>query len=519
MTHVDLSRARRAPYKHQVVGVSWLIEDGPLPGCKFLADDMGAGKTKQVIDAAQWLFTQDEIDRVIVVAPAPVRSVWFDRETGELTKHLWVDLPAEVIEYHARKQKRTWLWTDGKHKRRLQWIITNYEFIRQSGRLENLLNVAGGRTLLVLDESSSVKNHRAAQSKACLALRRRCDRVWILNGTPISQSPGDLYSQANILNPKILACKNYFHFRARYAVMGGFMQRAIVSWRDLEDLQSRMAPFVMRRLKSECLDLPPKLDPITLTATLTPETWKVYVDLRDQLVSWLDQQTAAVAPQAGVKAMRLAQVTSGFVGGVQEIEEEESPIDSGLPPTMTIKALPPREIGREKLDVILNWVSERLSADSQLKMLLWCRFRPEAERIVKELTQPNTYTGLTVGALWGGQHRDDRTASLRLLDPDVAPEGPVVVVGTLGTGSVGLNLAASHEVVYCSNDYSLFKRLQSMDRVHRPGQRYPVSYFDVVAVGPAGQKTIDHAVVKALRAREELATWTTSAWVSALTEE
>lgn len=81
---------------------------------------------------------------------------------------------------------------------------------------------------------------------------------------------------------------------------------------------------------------------------------------------------------------------------------------------------------------------------------------------------------------------------------------------------MGLNLTAAHTVVYLSNDYSLKTRLQSEDRVHRPGQRNVVSYFDVIAVGPNGQRTIDAAIVKALRDKNDLASWTTGAWVAAL---
>jgi len=84
---------------------------------------------------------------------------------------------------------------------------------------------------------------------------------------------------------------------------------------------------------------------------------------------------------------------------------------------------------------------------------------------------------------------------------------------------MGLNLTASHTVVYLSNDYNLKTRLQSEDRVHRPGQTSPVSYFDIVAEGPNGQKTIDHTIMKALKAKDDLAKWTASAWLSELKEE
>jgi len=124
-----------------------------------------------------------------------------------------------------------------------------------------------------------------------------------------------------------------------------------------------------------------------------------------------------------------------------------------------------------------------------------------------------------VGEIRGGQKKEERAAALRLLDPRTAPDGPVIVCGTPASGSMGLNLASAHTVVYLSNDHSLKTRLQSEDRVHRPGQINHVSYYDVLATGPQGQQTIDHVIIKALRNKEALATWTTQAWVDALKRE
>ena len=90
------------------------------------------------------------------------------------------------------------------------------------------------------------------------------------------------------------------------------------------------------------------------------------------------------------------------------------------------------------------------------------------------------------------------------------------MLGTPATGSMGLTLTAAHTVVYLSNDFSLKTRLQSEDRAHSPGLVEHVSYFDFVAHGPNGQKTIDHGVVKALQTKESIANFTTSAWLDIL---
>ena len=73
-------------------------------------------------------------------------------------------------------------------------------------------------------------------------------------------------------------------------------------------------------------------------------------------------------------------------------------------------------------------------------------------------------------------------------------------------------------MLYVSNDYNLKTRIQSMARIHRGGQTHDCDYFDVVATGPNGQKTIDHVVLKALKEKENLATWTAAAWRKALVE-
>lgn len=520
---IEVPKSKMTPFHHQLVGIEKLIVTPYL----LLGDEMGIGKTKQVIDAAQVMFELGLLDRVLVICPAAVRAVWFDEELGELKKHLWDGLPASVNEYHAKP--RRWVNTD-KVGRKLAWLITNYDYIRSKARLEQILPYCNQKTLLVLDESSCVKNHAAQQTKACLQIRRACGRVVLLNGTPVSNSPGDMYSQANILNPNILGCKSYFHFVSKYGIRGGWQNKQIIKWTNIEDLQLRLKPFVLRRLKEDCLDLPAKLPSVTLTATLTPEVWNVYKDMKDEMVAWLSDQTVSVAAQAIVKTIRLAQVTSGFLGGVQtqtlvdfdapEIESRPAwlPGLEAIPDTVKSKSEPIlqteiKEIGREKLDVFLDWYKQCLGENPDLKVLVWCRFRAELYRLVKELEEKG---GILVGAIVGGQKRGEREAALRLLDPRTMPKGPAVVVGTPASGSMGLNLTGAHTVVYMSNDYSMKTRLQSEDRVHRPGQLYPVSYYDIIAVGPNGQKTIDHTVIKALRNKVDLATFTTSAWLAEL---
>lgn len=542
---LGLSLCRETPYDHQVYGISKLVSE-PIFA---LFDEMGAGKTKQAIDAAQILFQRNVIDRVIVVCPASVRAVWFDPELGELIKHLRSDIKASVLEYHSPACH--WEWMKDVPGKRLEWIVTNYEFIRKQPRLKELLSVASPRTLLILDESSAIKNYRAEQTKACLSLRKRCGRVLLLNGTPISHSPLDLFSQGRMMDPgtSIHGCAYIGTFRDRYCVMGGWEMREITGFKNLEHLQTKFAPYVLRRLKVDCLDLPEKLPPVTLQPPLSDETWRIYREMKREMVVWLNSTTVSVAKQAFVVTLRLGQITSGFLGGIEDVipseaEEEVEERPAWLPPPKERMCsscagplimfegvrvcaekcvwghhpkIPVREISCEKQTFLFEWMKDRFAEDENMKLLVFAKWKPELFRLVAKARE--VFPGLTVAQMMGGQKKAEREATMRLLHPMTAPPGPALVAATLGTGSKGLNFTASHTVVNLSLDYSLEKYLQSSDRVHRPGQVHPVSYFDIVATGPKGQKTIDHTIIKARRKKEDLATWTTAAWIRAIEEE
>lgn len=538
----QLRKCERYPHRvHQLVGVRALIEHPAFA----LFDEVGAGKSKQVVDTAQILYDNGAIDTVLVVAPGFARSTWAEEDPllGEVAKHAWADVPNVIYEYHAKYDELN--LAEGH----LSWVVTNYEFIRRDNRLDALLKALRGRkTWLVLDESWMIKNHRSDQARACFALRyKRCERVTLLNGTPLADgSPKDLYSQMAMLDKEILGVKNFSHFRARYAVMGGYMGKQIVSWQHLDELNAKVAPHILSRRTRDCFDLPDMLDPVLIEAKLTDATWKVYRQMRDDLVAWLDSGEASVAKQAVVKGLRLAQITSGYLGGLDG-EEDDQPIRAavrdlavGLPEapewlrrrlgedsSVRQEASAPRgevvgrreqpcairELGREKLDALLEWLEQLRPRPD--KLIVWCRFRLELDRLAQDLELRLKYPTFK---LRGGQKPEERTLAKQALAPD-SRMSTAAVAGNQGAGGASLNLSGASLMVYLSNDFSLLKRTQSTGRIERPGQRNPMKIVDVVAVGPKGQKTIDHHILKALRQKEEMATWTVDKWRRILTEE
>jgi SNF2 family DNA or RNA helicase len=520
MIELNWTRARLAPFAHQREGVRALLgvdargrADTSVLG---LFDDVGAGKSKQTIDSAHFLREEGVVDTLLVVAPAFARGVWAnpDPVLGEIAKHAWRDVENVVQVYHADSP------TLDLRGAGLQWVVTNYEFIRRKDRLEGLLRqMKGRRTWLVLDEAWAIKSHKSDGWKACRALRKIAGRATLLNGTPIAHSPIDLYAQMMLLNPRILFPRvlpktigqGFMWFRGRYAIMGGYMNKEIVGWQNLDELNALVAPYILRRETRECIDLPPILPPVTLEAPLSPATWRLYTEMRDDLIAWLDENHASVAKQAIVKGLRLAQLCSGFLGGLQSLHEQADLFDGEIVHQVGQAGFTaPREIGREKLTVLLEW----LEGQPHHKLLIWSRFRAELDRTATALA--DRYPHVT--RLWGGQDPAERERAVRSLAPD-GDSDPAIVVGTTGAGGAGLNLAGANIAIYLSNDFNLKTRLQADGRIDRPGQTRPVQYVDIVATGPKGQKTIDHHVLAALREKRNVAEWSAQQWRDKLREE
>jgi SNF2 family DNA or RNA helicase len=530
-----VTRCEKFEHKEQqLLGVLKLLE---MPAF-FLADEVGVGKTKQVIDAAQLLFIKGDLDTMLVLTPGFARSTWAEEDPllGEVAKHAWDDVPNVIHEYHKNYTRIQF------HPKALNWVVSNYEFIRRDERYDALDKLLRGRrTWLICDESWAIKGN-SDQMRACGRLRRRrAERATMLNGTPLADGkPEDMFYPLTILDPDILGTSSKTSFRSKYCIMGGYDGKKVVGYQNLDDFNAKISPYVLSRRTRDCWpDMPPMLDPVLIEARMSNEEWKIYKDMRDDMVSWLGS-SVSTASQAIVKSLRLAQICSGYLGGLEELGEEEAdlldadghdprlgPVPAWLrrvdeqttpvqgqstPSAQAAHFTGPvvartgtglvREIGRSKLDAFLNWLDTR--EPQPHKLLVWARFRPELTRIKHELEK--VYP--TVLELRGGV---DKEPAKRFLAPGSDPR-PGAVCGNQKAGGASLNLAAANIAVYMSNGPALIERTQSIGRIERPGATQPMQIIDVIATGPKGQKTFDHAVLKALRGKDDMARWTVDRW-------
>lgn len=485
---MNVDKYRFPPFKHQIVGIQHILHNSHAA----LFDEMGVGKTYQVINAACELFNLEELDVVIIVAPASVRGVWDDPDTGEIKKFCWV--PSWVARYDASWPKKC---PPKPTERTLVFITVSYAYLRGPDRVAMLTKmIRGRRAMLVLDESSYVKSRKAQQTKAAKKLREACCRSVILNGTPIANNVMDLWAQFHILNPDYIDNMNYFQFRYRYAVMGGYMQKQIVGVRkeEVEKLKAQLAPFIVRREKKDCLDLPEKLY-TSREVEMSTKAWGMYQQMRDDMVAWFEKNPT-IASHGAVKVMRLSQLTSGILGGFDTWEDDVP--EEGFNPV---------RVDANKLDAFLEFFEEIDGA----QLIVWSRFRKE----ILDLSQELKIKGITCGVVLGGQNDKLRQETINSFQ-----RGEIqTIIGHPAAGGLGLNLTRATIACYLSNDYSLIGRMQSEDRCHRPGQTKNVTYVDFVSVGPQGQKTIDHAVLKALRQKKDMLSYTANDWKKVLTDD
>jgi hypothetical protein len=492
--NLDWSKCVYPPFDHQKVGVRALVTNQNFA----LLDEMGSGKTKQIIDAACFMYEANMIDAVVIICPAQVKSVWVHPQFSQIIEHSFV---SGII--HEFTNKTVAIPSTSKG---LLWLVVSVELLRQERHVKTLTTLLKGRKVFGgVDESSTISNFRASQTKGTLRLKKVIGRRFILNGTPIGQSILNLWSQFEFLDPIILGFKNYFTFRNHHCQMGGYMNKQVVSYFDIEGLQNKIKPYALRRLKKDCLDILPKMKAPLIEVRLTPATWEKYVSMREEFVAYLNSSDeVSIVTTAPVKALRLAQICSGFLGGLLDEEDDSS--------TITV------EISSELTDAYMANLEFRLKEDPDLRLITWCRFRAEIARLERRVRE--TFPNMQVEVLQGGLSKTDREKAKFLFHPDSSdPKGPALLIGQPQAGRFGSNFAKCWLVDYLSNDHSWITRSQSEDRVHRPGQRFQVLLQDYLVVGPNRERTVSGIILKSLRNHEDFANWTASKWVAELYQE
>tara|TARA_R110002012_G_scaffold24140_3_gene81107 strand:- start:777 stop:2222 length:1446 start_codon:yes stop_codon:yes gene_type:complete len=460
------------PFDHQekALNDSWAAEYHAL----FM--EMGTGKSKVAIDNMGILFHEKQINAVLIIAPKGVYDNWVK---GEIPAHLPEDIQRDVVRWEP-------LITQKFNRRLDNFIMEDFIGLKIFVmNVEALSTPKGSKTagrflvqnpenMVVVDESTTIKNRKAARTKTLQVLQKYAKYRRILTGSPITKSPMDLFSQCSFLAPMALGYNSYFAFQNRYAVvrqqkMGQRSFQEIVGYRRLEELNERLTGFSTRILKSECLDLPEKLY-TKRYVPLTKEQGKLYNQMKEMALAQLDNGELATTTSVLTQIMRLQQICCGhFTPDIGET----------------------RSLDSNRLNELVS-ISEEL----QGKCIIWASYTHDLLRIHSALR--DCFGPEAVALYYGDTPQEERQLTVeRFQDPNNALR---FFIGQPKTGGYGITLTAATTVVYYSNSYDLEIRLQSEDRAHRIGQKNTVTYVDMIS-----PDTLDEKILNALKNKVNLA--------------
>lgn len=450
--------------------------------------EMGTGKTWTTLADAERAFMEGKIDAICVIAPKGVHTNWVRRE---IPTHLstnclavaWRGKPttktkkAEIDKLFARFPE------DGPPTLRV--FAINIDAINKPEGYDIVEDfVKCFRTMMVVDESTRIKNPKTERTKRCIKLGRQATARRILSGKPITKGPIDLYSQFDFLKPGLLGTTSHRAFTAEFAVLlqpgdpkliaiqrksgGRGMPQVIATdengnkqWKNLDKLRALIQPHSFRVRKDECLNLPPKVYK-QLTFELAPAARKVYDRLKEDY-SYITNDLEDKAFQAIAARTKMKQVTSGFIhiDGVPILVEDD-------------------QADSDRMKVFKEVIE-----DIEGQFIVFAMFEEEINQIMVALKK----SGISCASYYGKTKDAERE---RVIDEFQA--GSIqAFVGHAAAAGIGLTLTAAETVIYYSCSFDNELRGQSEDRPHRIGQTKTVVYFDLVA-----EDTIDEDTLRSL---------------------
>ena len=489
------------PFDHQMTALC-LAKDEDVFGYLM---DQGTGKTWTAINDMAYQWRKDRINCVIVACPNSIKEQWAE----QITEHMPDDVPVNVgiwVSQPNAAQKKAlaeWVKCFEAGGPELHFMIVNVEAMGMPRCEAFLAEIAGCvPTAMIIDESTRIKNRMAKRTKAAMRIRKLCVLARIMSGTPVVKSPMDAYAQFAFLDPSILGFKNFWTFRGRYAIMGGYKGKQVVNFKHTEELARSIRTASYRVTKEECLDLPPKLY-ARRDVTMTTDQRREYERMRNEFLAMISDPCPTCEGTGYV-----------HIGGNSEFNDagyDTCPECEGTACAVSVTIALTQMLRLQQITSgfitdgpdVLHWFTEKppkimevmdiIEDGGDQSFIHWSNFRPEIARLVEELA----YRGLNYVEIHGGVSQADRKdARRRFQDADVAH-----MVANQAAGGIGLDLWRASIANYLSNSFKTEDRIQSEDRCHRIGSEVhdSVSFNDLVVPG-----TVDVHILRVIRNNRNL---------------
>jgi SNF2 family DNA or RNA helicase len=483
------SKFKTKPYKHQLDTLNKSSRR------EFFAqlDEMGTGKTWVAINTISELYASESCTKVLVFAPCGVHTNW---TRIEIPKHLpgWVDFESLAWSTDTTKKYEKKLIDFYDSKIKLKIFSFNHEALQHERSLREVMKFAmgPGKLIVIVDEADAFKNPSAIRTKNLMKIKPYSSWRRIMTGTPVTQSPFDIFAPFSFLDENILRTSSFYCFKSEYAELLDSEDRTVKNimsrngskrvpqivatdkvtgrpkYRNLDKLSALIAPHCSRVLKADCLDLPDKIYK-NVFFTLTKEQRAIYNKVKKECRLVFENEESSVSKLTAIG--KLCQITSGYYHypGVDE---------------------PVRITGNSpKLDLLIGILEPVVKTGA--KIIIWARYTVEINDIYSALT--NIYRCVKYN---GSVTKIDRT---KAIDEFEHGDAQIFIANQQAAGT-GLTLVAASCVIYFSNDFSLRNRLQSEDRAHRIGQTKNVIYINLI-----GENTIDEKIIACLMDKKDIA--------------
>ena len=461
------------PYKHQMEGVIYGLEHESF----LLGDDQGLGKTKEIIDLAMCRKQTDGLKHCLIICGINGNKYnWADEVKIHSREDSWIlgtrftkRPPIKMIEGSTKDKME-----DLNNVPHQFFWITNIETLRGGSFKEK----QGKRTvirfpiaekiqelcdrgvigMIAFDEAHKAKNPDSQQGKALLSIDCKGPKI-PMSGTFVLNNPLDLYLP---LRWSGFETHSFYAYKQHYCKMGGFGGKEIVGYKNLDELRSMVSKVMLRRVKGDVLDLPPKVHTIEWVDAY-PEQKSLYKDVRDQVRDNIDK--VKVHPDPLSEMLRLRQVT-GYPGILSS--------------TVTKSA---------KMDRMEELVEDEVSVGG--KAIIFSNWSEMTNVIRNKLKKYNpAYITGEVGSVQRMEEKD-RFQN----DPNCK-----VMIGTIGALGTGFTLTAAQLVIFVDEPWNRGIKDQAEDRAHQIGTRGTVRIVTILT-----RDTVDEGVYNLVQKKGKMA--------------